>query len=430
MTTRSARWGVLLLLFSIVVAAAIGLLAVVISPPSQVVLETILPIVAIALGVVALFAGHISYPRVQNLKVYLAGYSVGVQSILYAVFVGFAPRFGDTVPTPPAGYAEALLVVALAGTILYSLVTAYPTYRTTRIVTLVLGAAQLLLLSFIRFFPATVQFLGSLHASELISITHAVVATVAVGVVVINALLTPQSFYLRGAFSGLALLAGISWLLPTILHQLSYTLVSQPLIWLLYVCAAPLVLVVSTIAHVVARMEHRVSYDPLLQIYNREYCNQIIAEQSSLSTRPPIAVMMIDIDKFKQVNDTYGHQAGDRILFGVAQTVQKAIVPEGVVCRYGGEELIVFIPARTGRDVVPLAQRLRLAVEKMETPYKKHRIGVTISVGISDRKSPRQALPQVVHAADKALYLAKENGRNQVRFMRIREQKTVSSSRR
>jgi diguanylate cyclase (GGDEF)-like protein len=168
-------------------------------------------------------------------------------------------------------------------------------------------------------------------------------------------------------------------------------------------------------------MEHRVAYDPLLHIYNREYCNRILAEQSSISTRPPLAIMMIDIDHFKQVNDTYGHQAGDRILFSVAQAVQKMVVPEGIVCRYGGEELIVFFPGRAGRDIVPCAQRLRALVEGTETTWKRHRIGVTVSIGLSDRKSPRQPLGHVVRAADKALYIAKENGRNQVRFVRLKE---------
>jgi diguanylate cyclase (GGDEF)-like protein len=138
--------------------------------------------------------------------------------------------------------------------------------------------------------------------------------------------------------------------------------------------------------------------------------------------------MMIDIDHFKQVNDTYGHQAGDRILFSVAQTVQKMVVPEGIVCRYGGEELIVFFPGRTGRDIIRLAQRLRALLEGKETTFKRHHIGVTISIGLSDRRSPRQSLANVVRAADKALYIAKENGRNQIRFVRLKE--SASRSRR
>ncbi|MFW5784068.1 MAG: GGDEF domain-containing protein, partial [Spirochaetota bacterium] len=247
----------------------------------------------------------------------------------------------------------------------------------------------------------------------------AVLLTLAV--IVTNAVLSPQTFYLRGAFSGLALLAGGAWITPAAIDALGYGPVSPPLVALLYAGAVPLFLIVSIVAHVLARMSHRASYDPLLHIYNRDYCNQILAEQSSIPTRPPLAVMMIDIDHFKQVNDTYGHQAGDRILFAVAQTVQKAVIPEGIVCRYGGEELIVFMPGRTGRDIVSQAKRLRSTVESLETAFRANRISVTISIGISDRRAPRVSLMHVVHAADKALYIAKENGRNQVRYVRIRE---------
>ena len=413
----------MLLLVAVALLFVIAILAVVAGPsPSTSVLTIVLPVTAIALGVVVLFAGHVSYPRVHNLKVYLAGYSVGLQSIIFAVFIGFAGYYSSSLPTPPAGYSQFVLSIAVACSALYSLVTPFPTYRVTRIVTLLFIIFQLLLLSFFRFFPASVAFISSLYTFDLVTGVHAIVAAATVAVVVINAVLTPMSFYLRGAFSGLAVLSGGAWLLPSVLRELSYGPVSEPLILLLYSCAAPLVLVFAIIAHVLARMEHRAAYDPLLQIYNREYCNQILAEQSSVSTRPPIAVMMIDIDHFKKVNDTHGHQAGDRILFSVAQAIQKAVVPEGIVCRYGGEELIVFVPGRTGRDVVPLAQRLRLTIEKMETAVKKNHIGVTISIGVSDRKTPRQSLVNVVQAADKALYRAKENGRNQVRFVRIRTQ--------
>jgi diguanylate cyclase (GGDEF)-like protein len=109
----------------------------------------------------------------------------------------------------------------------------------------------------------------------------------------------------------------------------------------------------------------------------------------------------------------------------VAQTIQKVVVPEGVVCRYGGEELIVFFEGRTGRDIAPLARRLCQVIESTETSWKRQRIGVTVSIGLSERKIARQTLAHVVHAADKALYIAKENGRNQVRFVRIKDPRSV-----
>ncbi|MFW5745285.1 MAG: diguanylate cyclase [Spirochaetota bacterium] len=422
MIVRSARWGSLLLVVAVALLGGIAAAAVATGPlPPVALTRAILPSAALVLGILALFAGHVSYPRVQNLRVYLAGYSVGLHSVLLALFIGFGGYYAEFVPDPPDGYAELVYALALGLTYAYTFVPPFPTYRTTRRTTWILVTAQVVLLAAARFFPASFGYLAVLEPDRLVSIPVFVSATLTVGVLVINALMRPQSFYLRGAFVGLAVLAGGSWVLPPALDFVGRSAISPHVVMLLFATAAPLFLVAAIIAHLLARMEHRVSYDPLLHIYNRQYCNRILAEQSSVPTRPPFAVMMIDIDHFKQVNDTYGHQAGDRILFAVAQAVQKAVVPEGVVCRYGGEELIVFFPGRAGRDVVPLAKRLRASIEEMETSFGRKRIGVTVSMGISERRSPRHALTHIVHAADKALYLAKENGRNQVRFVRLKE---------
>ncbi len=421
MTTRTARWGSLLLVLSALAAAAIGAVAVGAGPvPPATLMRIILPSLALALSILVLFAGHLSYPRVQNLRVYLAGYSLGIQGIVYVLVRGFDSFFIPGVPIAPEGFAELMLVFGLLGPYAYSLLPTIPTFRATRATTWSLVGLQVATMVAVRFAPASVGWLSLLVADELISIPVAVVATLTLAIIAINALLPAQSFYLRGAFSGLALLAGGAWILPSLLGELGYR-VSNDLIYITYAAAAPLLLAISILFHILARMDQRVAYDPLLHVYNREYANRILAEQSSVPTRPPFAVMMIDIDHFKQVNDTYGHQAGDRILFSVAQTIQRIVVPEGVVCRYGGEELIVFFASRAGRDVVPLAKRLCATIEATETAWKHHRIGVTVSIGLSDRKTSRQPLGHVVQAADKALYLAKENGRNQVRFVRLKD---------
>ena len=423
MTVRSARWGVFPLILAAALVAGTGIAAAVAGqPPSPVLSRIVMPIAAFVLGLAALFAGHVSYPRVQNLKVYLAGYTVGLHSIIYPALIGTAAWFSiDSIALPPVGYEHLVYLLAIAMAFVYTFAEPFPTYRTTRITTWSLVGFQLAVLVVARLVPSVFPVLRRLVPQELVSWHTLLVAVAIIGVIVANALQKPRSFYLRGAVSGLALLAGGSWLLPVIMESLGADPFSRTFVAQLYTGLAPLFLVVSILAHVLARMEHRVSYDPLLQIYNRQYANQILEEQSSIPTRPPFTVMMIDIDHFKNVNDTYGHQAGDRILFSVAQEVQKAIVPEGVVCRYGGEELIVFMPGRTARDVVPLAQRLRQQVEQLETAFRSKRISVTVSIGLSDRRSPKEALPHIVHAADKALYIAKDKGRNQVRLVRLKQ---------
>ena len=419
MTTRSARWGTALLVLAVLLAAVVAVLAVGLGPVPPRRLRLVLPSLAIALGVLVLFAGHLSYPRVHNLRVYLAGYSVGLQVIAFALLRGFDSLFIDA-PLAPTGFAQLMLAFGLLGSYAYSLLPAFPTYRATRGITWGFVGFQVAVLLAARFLPASFSWLAVLVPDRLVSIPVVIVATLTVAIVVINALLPAQSLYLRGAFSGLAVLAGAAWVLPSALMESGY-LISPKMISISYCVVAPLFLSVSILSHILARMDQRVSYDPLLHVYNREFANRVLAEQSNVSTKPPLAVMMIDIDHFKAVNDTHGHQAGDKILFSVAQAVQKTVVPEGVVCRYGGEELIVFFPGRTGRDIVPLAQRLCAAIEATETSWKRERISVTVSIGLSDRKIPRQPLAHVVQAADKALYIAKENGRNQVRFVRIRD---------
>ncbi|MFW6213395.1 MAG: GGDEF domain-containing protein [Spirochaetota bacterium] len=421
MIARAARWGVSLLLLALLVAVGIGFAAVGAGPlPPPALLEIALPLTALLLGACALLAGHLSYPRVQNLKVYVAGYSLGIESILLSVLVGFATYFVDSIALVPAGYVELFYALALLGTILYTFVRSFPTYRVTRNVTVAVSCVLLALLVAARFFVVPFSWIEYLIVPQVVSLQTLAILLVAAGVIVANALQRPESFYLRGAISGLALLAASAWIAKPLLVALGLGPVSVVWIGLLYAGATPFFFLVAMLFHVLARMEHRASYDPLLHIYNREYCNRILSEQSSIVTRPPFSVLMIDIDHFKQVNDTYGHQAGDKILYSVAQTVQKSVVPEGILCRYGGEELIAFFPGLAGRDVVPLAQRIRQSVERLETKVKGVRISVTVSLGLSDRKVPKHRMTHVASAADKALYIAKENGRNQLRFVRIK----------
>ena len=98
-----------------------------------------------------------------------------------------------------------------------------------------------------------------------------------------------------------------------------------------------------------------------------------------MNVTPPFAVAMVDIDHFKNVNDTYGHQAGDAVLHSVAQTLLRTLSPQGTVCRYGGEELAVFFPQKKTSEVVPLMERAREEIEKSKTESGKKRISVTIS---------------------------------------------------
>ena len=120
---------------------------------------------------------------------------------------------------------------------------------------------------------------------------------------------------------------------------------------------------------------------------------------------------MLDIDKFKNVNDTYGHDIGDEVLKQLAQTMKDTFRKTDIVARFGGEEFIVFLSMTSPEKAFIAAEHIRKAVEKLKIKSKGELIPITISVGVSDCQSTN--LDILIKQADEALYHSKENGRNQ-----------------
>ncbi len=128
-----------------------------------------------------------------------------------------------------------------------------------------------------------------------------------------------------------------------------------------------------------------------------------------------LSVLMLDIDHFKRVNDGYGHQAGDMVLRGVAQTLQSRLRAQDQIGRFGGEEFIVILPDTHLDGALTLAEALRQAVEATPTQWGAHSIAVTISIGVrGGAVTGGDTADKLVGAADEALYRAKQNGRNRV----------------
>jgi diguanylate cyclase (GGDEF)-like protein len=124
------------------------------------------------------------------------------------------------------------------------------------------------------------------------------------------------------------------------------------------------------------------------------------------------AVLMMDIDHFKQVNDTYGHPAGDYVLKVVAAALSSNVREEDTVARIGGEEFVVSSPYTNRLAAIVLAERLRKAVEALDIQYEGNRIPVTISIGIALQPNDGDGLDTLLAAADERLYMAKQTGRN------------------
>ena len=161
--------------------------------------------------------------------------------------------------------------------------------------------------------------------------------------------------------------------------------------------------------------------DALTQIPNRRNFDTTFLSEWKQAARnnSTLAVIIIDIDYFKQYNDHYGHGAGDVCLQMVASALSKDIIrPGDMVARYGGEEFIVILPGTTEEEALIVAERLRTSVENLaiQHEYSKTASVITISAGItSQRNLGDNTIPQnLIDSADKALYIAKENGRNRI----------------
>jgi two-component system cell cycle response regulator len=158
--------------------------------------------------------------------------------------------------------------------------------------------------------------------------------------------------------------------------------------------------------------------DGLTGLHNRRYMEShliTLAEQASMRGKP-LALMMLDIDFFKSINDGYGHDAGDDVLREFAVRVRKSIRGIDLACRYGGEEFVIVMPETDLRVAGMVAERLRRSIAG--EPFAVHngakRIDVTISIGLSILERKGERVADVLKRADIALYRAKHDGRNRV----------------
>ena len=157
--------------------------------------------------------------------------------------------------------------------------------------------------------------------------------------------------------------------------------------------------------------------DGLTGIANRRHLEERLHEMWEHATRlnEPIACMMCDIDKFKSVNDTYGHQAGDAILKQFAEVLTHEAREIDRVGRYGGEEFMVLLPGTVLDAAVTFAERVRLAIEERTFTFEGGSLRRTVSAGVAAWPHPRvHSHEELIKAADSALYVAKETGRNRV----------------
>ncbi len=161
------------------------------------------------------------------------------------------------------------------------------------------------------------------------------------------------------------------------------------------------------------KMEARI--DPLTGLYNRRAFDERIKEEveRAKKEKTPLALLMYDIDHFKNINDSFGHSIGDMVLRALSDVVKNSIRKSEFVARYGGEEFSIILPKCKRKEAKDIGKRIRKEVSETNLKYKEKRLDVTISVGISYLKSD-DTPESLIERADKALYRAKQEGRNRV----------------
>jgi diguanylate cyclase (GGDEF)-like protein len=360
-------------------------------------LQQILPYTGLMLSGLCFGLGYLSYPRVHNSKVFVLCILTSLTTMLF-----LAP---ELIVSLEPSHLPLFILISQVNLLTVLILPPSLKYRTTKLVARAMIVAELVF--------AFAQEATSGRPFNIPNPMNWILVFWPLLVLVVSFITVRGEYHLGGMITGSSYFYA-----ATLLVYMGRIPIpgSIPLLLL----GVQIYLVLGVTLHLFSGMQHRVSYDPLLRIYNRNFCSRIIQEQVNLDTSPPFAVAMVDIDHFKRVNDTWGHQAGDSVLVSVAQAIQREVVSEGILCRYGGEELAVFFPEKQSRDILPLMEKVRSSIETLKVPVgKKKEVSVTVSCGISHRTKATQSIVDVIQSADRALYRAKESGRNRVQSSRI-----------
>ncbi len=152
------------------------------------------------------------------------------------------------------------------------------------------------------------------------------------------------------------------------------------------------------------------NYDPLTKLRNRHHIADVFSDYEH-GTKP-FCVILGDIDDFKRINDTYSHDCGDKVLVTVSEIIRKNVGDKGVICRWGGEEILIILSGKSD-ECLELMENIRLEIQNWQMSFGVKRINVTMTFGFTDY-SEAMSIEKLVSIADKRLYEGKRNGKNQV----------------
>jgi diguanylate cyclase (GGDEF)-like protein len=416
---KKSNWGILLFGFGVILLiGGYWILGLVSQNSDPTRLSRIFFYMGVASGIIIPILGYLSYPRVHNLKVFLVGCLIGIGMLAYFLLGqdGLLTRYSSV----PLEYSPGMYLLMVFVVFLSAVVPTFLKHRYTKILTISLLVLELTIIYVLRFVPITILPLRSIR---LYSTFHWIVVTPAgatILVLLLSVYVLKLKFHLGGILGGAMVLLTGGWYLGYFYLQWIYSNTDSVYVEFdQYVFSITAVFLgIGILVHWMVRMQHRANYDPLLRVYNREYCEEILSEKVSVRVTPPFGIAIVDIDKFKKINDTYGHKVGDDVLIHVARILTNELVPEGIVCRYGGDEFVIFFPRKDSTKVKTIMDKARKSVKNTLFKSGKRGIKVTLSIGISHRKNTGQSLREVLKIADKALYRSKKQGRDQVRYSR------------
>lgn len=166
------------------------------------------------------------------------------------------------------------------------------------------------------------------------------------------------------------------------------------------------------------KLTQQATTDALSSLYNRRYFTDVSKRSfdGAVRYKKELSIMMLDLDDFKEINDTYGHATGDKVIVKSAKIIKESIRSSDIAARYGGEEFIILIPQINAEETLSLANRILKDIEKatVETDSGE-RVNFTVSIGVAHLQAQKDDnIEEIIHRADKALYMAKANNKNQV----------------
>jgi len=166
------------------------------------------------------------------------------------------------------------------------------------------------------------------------------------------------------------------------------------------------------------RLQYQATRDPLTDLFNRRYMEETLERELARCLREnlPLSLVVMDIDYFKKINDTFGHKAGDLMLQSLGELLHKHTRAEDIACRFGGEEFAVILPGTSPSHAIVRAESWRQAFEALRINHERNTLHATLSCGIATFPQHAKDSEQLFRTADTALYEAKADGRNCVRM--------------